>query len=264
MAFETLPSNVLREFVKWSQDFSKSCHLLSKTIYLATKEQKLERFKNVPLKKSDYTSYIKQQTHPFGCVSYAQYSFLTCKLWATSTRPLTPTQSFDIKGTLYGDNKSMSLSTVKSDVTYTDRFCFNRSSRYFVGKSFNRKLCKDEMLGNFFELYEGKNEFMDCKEIPISYFLDDTTYFDSFTYFKIISLRKIFSLVLCRTVTCQYFDSCLQKFNIPVQRFIWTYVNYLILGLDSIHNQFSCSGKLDSSVSEQMENKVREAINLLV
>ena len=270
MNFDDLPPDYLRELVKWSPDFRRVCHLISKTIYLTTKLVKLEYCKDIGPKRVEFERYMRRQTHPFGYALFSAYTnlFFTSKLWKTTRRNANG-QSFDVKGFFYQPEQDyINVSTVKSDCTY-DKICFDRSSLYFQGLyTTKRKHIKDETLGKLVQLKSGKDSYMDCKAIPMLTLFEAGTCFDCQTVFNILSARKSFPLELCREQTSKYFDSCLQKFKTPLHQFIYVYINHLLLGLDSIHNQFTCfgniKGKLDSLNLADMIKQVHQTINELV
>lgn len=270
MNFDDLPPDYLRELVKWSPDFLQHCHRLSKRIYMETKTVKLEFYKDVPIKRYEYERYIRLNDIPFGCVRHSGSGF-TCNLDSMSKRFLTSEESLDIR--YYSDYTytKITLSTVRSYFS-SDKVCFNMSSKHFqVSYPNQRKHWKDETFSKIFNIDYEYNSYMSLKAIKMSEIFrdgdlrhDDGVCFDCYTIFIILSTRTNFSLELCRTQTRKYFDSSIKNFNCQIQRFMYVYINHLILGLDSIHNQFSCNGAyLDTYKILEMADEVRDTIMLL-
>ena len=267
MNFNDLPPDYLRELVKWSPDFSLVCHRLSKTIYLATKTVKLEYCKDIPPKQFEIRRHLTRTSHPFGCVSYYQNFFFTSALWMKTQQQRIHGESFDIKGCFGFPGDTIRLVTVKSSRTY-GKVCFEMSSRYFgVSHPIERKNHFSETLFKIFKLEATCHSYLPFKAIKTSTLFSDDICLDCQTVFTILSTRKSFPLELCRIQTTKYFDARLTQFQEPSQQFVYVFINHLLLGLDSIHNEFSCIQKLPDSFDQlklwEMAEQVRQKITSL-
>lgn len=264
MNFEDLPLVYLWELVKWSPDFCMLCHRLSKTIYLATKTVKLECCKTIPPKRTELERYMTDPNHPFGCVAFSNRLnfFFTSRLWSKASQK----ESLDIKGTFSTPNNCIRLLTVRSHYAI-DKFCFDQTSKYFQYSSIQKRW-NDETLVKFFGLTNYDTSIRTSfKSVLISDLSNDDVCLDCQTVFNILSTRKTFPLELCRQQTTKYFDSCLNKLQEISRQFMYVYVNHLLLGLDSIHNDLLCSVNikidLDAQKILQMTDQVRQKITSL-
>ena len=274
MEFEQLPPDYLRELVHWSPDFAISCHRLSKKIYLTTKEQKLNHFKDGPIKKFEILKHITINQNPFGCL-YGQDEttrFFTYGLGIRTQETLSPShtgESFDINGyigsILYSNY--LALDSVKSDYKY-GKFCFDMAGKHLqIKSSISHKFLREETLCNFFGNINAGQHFQNRAVKPVN-FIGPHLYLDCLSVFQILSRRTCFSLELCREQTLKYFETSISNLGSMIKIFIFCYISYLRLGLDSIHNPISVDGRYSDIQNAdklvEMQIKIRRRIGELV
>lgn len=263
MEFKDLPPDVLRELVKWAPSFAKSCHLLSKSIYLATRTTKLNLFKTTPIRKFEIERHVAFQQKPFGCVGVTgdTYSnvFFTSRLWCSNT------PSFDIKGYIW--EMTINLGTVKSYCDYQN-IRFDMAGNHLLKYPGPRKSLRDETLGQFLYLTDIDRSIMTKAikfQILLKGIIQNDVYLDCLTVFQILSARTSFSLELSREQTLEYFNTCIAKLKSVINIFIYCYITYLRLGLDSIHNLITYHGPFNDTGNKlvEMQEQIRKRIGEL-
>ena len=265
MEFEQLGPDYLRELVEWSPEFAFSCHLLSKTISSITKHIKIELFKDTPIQKSEIFKHIVLNLNPFGCVYYEHcIRGFTCGLGRQTTETLSPThtgESLDIScymgiGTY---SNYFTLGTVKTPIK-CGKICFDTAGKYLqIKNSISKKSRQEETLTKFFGI-SNQNTGIPGRGIKMEYLVDLPIYLDCLTVFQILSRRTCFPPELWREQTLKYFETAIEKLTTPQNIFLYCYISYLRLGLDSIHNPIFFSGYFNLAQHNEKLVEMMEAI----